>query len=47
MKISVVTSCFNCEKTIDRTIKSVIAQDYPDLEYILIDGGSTDGTMEV
>lgn len=47
MKISVVTACFNCEKTIERTIKSVISQDYPDIEYILIDGGSTDHTMDV
>lgn len=47
MKISVVTSCLNCEETIERTIKSVITQDYPDIEYILIDGGSTDRTMEI
>lgn len=45
--VTVVTVVFNGRDVIQRTIESVLAQTYPHIEYIVIDGGSTDGTMEV
>lgn len=45
--VSVITVSFNAEKLIERTIQSVIAQDYKDIEYIVVDGNSTDGTKQI
>jgi len=44
MKISVITAVYNAEDTIADAIESVLAQDYPDVELVVIDGASTDGT---
>ena len=45
--VSIITVCLNTEKTIRRTIESVIAQTYGNIEYIIVDGGSTDRTLEI
>lgn len=47
LKITVVTAVFNGCETIGKTIESLIAQDYEGIEYIVVDGGSTDGTLEI
>ena len=46
-KISVITTTYNSASTIEDTIKSVIEQDYPAIEYIIVDGLSTDNTLEI
>ena len=47
MKISVITVCYNSIKTLENTIQSVKNQTYKDIEYIIVDGGSTDGTLDI
>ena len=47
MTLSVITICFNAEKEIERTMSSVLNQSYNDMEYIVVDGKSTDRTMEI
>lgn len=47
MKFSIITPCYNSEKTIERTLKSVLAQTYTNYEYIIIDGGSKDKTLDI
>lgn len=47
MKISVITVVYNNKETIPDTIESVLSQNYDDIEYVIVDGASTDGTVEV
>ncbi|AWG22213.1 glycosyl transferase [Flavobacterium faecale] len=47
MRISVITVCYNRKATMAKAIQSVLDQDYENIEYIVIDGNSTDGTQEV
>ena len=47
MKVSVITACYNSARTIADTLRSVSRQTYRDMEHIVVDGGSTDGTLDI
>ncbi len=46
-KVSIITVCYNAEAFLERTIQSVVAQDYPNIEYVVIDGASKDNTLAI
>lgn len=47
MRISIITVCYNSAQTIRDSIESVLSQNYSEIEYIVVDGGSTDGTLGI
>ena len=46
-KITIITVCLNCEKTVEKTIQSVVSQSHEGIEYIIVDGQSSDGTLDI
>ena len=47
LKVSIITVCYNSSETIEDTIKSVVSQTHNNIEYIIVDGKSTDNTLEI
>ena len=47
MKISVITTCYNRKNSIASAIESVLSQDYPNVEYVIVDGASSDGSVDI
>lgn len=47
MKVSIITVCLNTAGTIEDTVRGILSQDHKDIEYIVVDGGSTDGTLDI
>lgn len=47
MKVTLITATYNRRQTVETAIRSVLGQDYPDIEYLIMDGASTDGTVEL
>jgi glycosyltransferase involved in cell wall biosynthesis len=47
VRITVITVCYNAERFLEQTIRSVLSQSYPAIEYIIIDGASNDGTLDI
>ena len=45
--VTIITVAYNAEDAIEKTIQNIIAQTYPNIEYIIIDGGSTDGSLDI
>jgi len=46
-KITIITVCYNCRSDLELTVKSVLSQSFRDKEYVIVDGGSTDGSLEM
>ena len=46
-KLTIITVTYNAERFLEPTIKSIAAQTYPNIEYVIVDGGSKDGTVDI